>query len=291
VTCRTIQSRWLLAPRAQVREIVLGVLARAKSEHPVELIAFSFLSSHYHLLIWVEDASGMAAFVGYLNANLAKEIGRLADWKERVWGRRYQSIVVSEEEAEQVARLEYVLANSVKEHLVDQACDWPGAHAAEALLTGTPLEGVWYDRTQEYRYRLRGKEPQRDQFATTYALTLERLPCWRHLSEEEYRERIAEILMRVEEKARAERAERGIEPLGPAAVRAVHPHTRPNRTKKSPAPLFHAASKRAYLELREAYGRFLAAFRDASEKLRSGDRMAVFPEGSFPPALPFVRSS
>jgi len=37
--------------------------------------------------------------------------------------------------------------------------------------------------------------------------------------------------------------------------------------------------------LYEAYAWFVAAFRDASEKLRAGDRAARFPPGSFPPAL------
>ena len=100
---------------------------------------------------------------------------------------------------------------------------------------------------------------------------------------------MAELLAGVEAKARAEREEKGLEPLGVEAIRRQHPHTRPNRTKKSPAPLFHAASKKAYLELREAYSRFVAAFRDAAEKLRAGDRLVAFPTGSFPPALPFVR--
>jgi len=31
-----------------------------------------------------------------------------------------------------------------------------------------------------------------------------------------------------------------------------------------------------------------AAYREASERLRPGDRLAVFPEGTFPPHLPFV---
>jgi len=88
---------------------------------------------------------------------------------------------------------------------------------------------------------------------------------------------MAELLAGVEAKARAEREQRGREPLGIEAIRRQHPHTRPNRTKKSPAPLFHAASKKAYLELREAYSRFVAAFRDAAEKLRAGDRLVVFP--------------
>jgi hypothetical protein len=36
------------------------------------------------------------------------------------------------------------------------------------------------------------------------------------------------------------------------------------------------------------YSCFVAAFRDAAEKLRLGDRTASFPAGSFPPALPFA---
>jgi hypothetical protein len=38
------------------------------------------------------------------------------------------------------------------------------------------------------------------------------------------------------------------------------------------------------------YGLFLAAFRDAAEQLKAGDRSARFPTGSFPPGLPFVRA-
>jgi hypothetical protein len=39
---------------------------------------------------------------------------------------------------------------------------------------------------------------------------------------------------------------------------------------------------------RGLYGEFVAAYRKAAEKLQAGDRRAVFPLGSFPPALPFV---
>jgi hypothetical protein len=43
-----------------------------------------------------------------------------------------------------------------------------------------------------------------------------------------------------------------------------------------------------WLELYEGYAWFVAAFRQAAEKLKAGDRSAAFPTGSFPPALPFV---
>jgi hypothetical protein len=38
------------------------------------------------------------------------------------------------------------------------------------------------------------------------------------------------------------------------------------------------------------YAIFVAAFREAAEQLKAGDRSAKFPEGSFPPGLPFVKA-
>ena len=38
----------------------------------------------------------------------------------------------------------------------------------------------------------------------------------------------------------------------------------------------------------ETYAWFVACFREAAAKLRAGDRLVRFPEGSFPPGLPFV---
>ena len=64
------------------------------------------------------------------------------------------------------------------------------------------------------------------------------------------------------------------------AVLRRHPHSQPLRSKNSPAPAFHSAAEPARLALRAAYRLFLAAYRSASERLRVGDRTAIFPEGS-----------
>jgi hypothetical protein len=226
-------------------------------------------------------------------ANLAQEAGRLHDWREKIWGRRYQGIVVSDEEAAQVARLRYVISNGVKENLVPRARDWPGVHCAHALLSGEPLRGYWFDRTKESAARCRGEKLHRYSFATEEILTLDKLPCWRHVSDTEYRRRIAELLADIEEEAAALRRQCNIQL--PSAARCAktierqHPHNRPAKPSKSAAPHFHAATKAARRELQEAYAWFVVAFREAAEKLRAGDRNAAFPEGSFPPGLPFVR--
>ncbi|HEX3126003.1 MAG TPA: hypothetical protein VH394_01615 [Thermoanaerobaculia bacterium] len=92
----------------------------------------------------------------------------------------------------------------------------------------------------------------------------------------------------IETSMASELARSGREPLGVAGVLRQDPESRPVRSKRSPAPLFHAATKAVRKAFREAFATFVAAFREAAERLKTGDRQARFPLGSFPPGLPFV---
>jgi putative transposase len=289
VTCRALHGRLLFRPSPLMNQIIIGTLARAKQRHDkVQVCFFVGLSNHMHILLWVEDARGLAQFMRYFQSKLAREVGRLTGWKEKIFGRRYQAIVISDEEAAQVARLRYGLAHGAKEDLVEGPLDWPGVHAVRALLGGEILEGLWFDRTQEYLARRRGEKFDLLQYATREVLELDPLPCWKHLTEEQRRSRVAALVEGIESETAARRKRTGAKPLGVAAVLAQNPLQRPKKTKKSPAPAFHAASKAVRLELRDAYVWFVAAYRAAAKKLRAGVRDVVFPAGSFPPPLPFV---
>ena len=160
--------------------------------------------------------------------------------------------------------------------------EWPGVHCAIPLLTGAPVEGTWYDRTLEYNAFLRGKEIEPGASASRETVHLSPLPCWEHLADEEYRARIADLVREINESGAAARAESQIPPLGPAGVRAQNPETRPKKIKKSPAPFCHALRKAVRKALWEAYGYFVAAYREAAEKLRAGDRSVEFPAGKLP---------
>ena len=230
-------------------------------------------------------------FMQYCNSNLAREVDRLVDWPNGIWSRRYQAILISEEEEAQAGRLKYLLAHGVKELLVGRVTDWPGVHSAQAILEGNPLKGLWFSRTQEYAARNRGEDFGRLKYATEEELVLSPLPCWADRTPEEYRQLVAGLMEEIEAEARAEREARGIEPLGVEAILRQRPHTRPNQTKKSPAPLFHVVAKEVREILWLAYSMFVAAFREAAEKLKTVELSAVrFPVGSFPPGLPFVRA-
>ena len=287
VTCRTIHSRFLLRPSPELNDIVVGVLARAQRIYPIRLCAFAFPSNHFHLTLDVDDARQLSNFMRYLNSNLARELGRRVGWRDKVWARRYQAIVISNEAAAQIERLKYVLAHGVKEGLVEKVAQWPGVHCVHALMMEETLEGYWFDRSQEYAARIRGEDFDRMRYATPEVLTLSPLPCWKHLPVETRKRLVADLVSEIEAEAATRRQQTGSQVLGVSAVRGQHPLDRPKRSKKSPAPLFHAASKAVRQELYAAYGWFVAAYRDASEKLRGGTRTVAFPLGSFPPALPF----
>lgn len=194
VTCRTIHGRFLLCPGAELNEIVVRILGACSADMggrglrlcvPVQPLSPSAVG---------EGRQQLGGFMNLFNSKLAREVGRLTGWKEKIWSRRYQAIVVSSEEAAQVERLRYVLSNSCKEGLVERPGDWPGAHAVDALLKGTSLEGTWFDRTQECSARRRGEDFDRLKFTTSETVTLIPLPCWEGLSPEAWRARIADLV-------------------------------------------------------------------------------------------------
>jgi len=172
--------------------------------------------------------------------------------------------------------------------LVERLLDWPGVHAVRALLDGEELKGLWHDRTQEYIGRRKRKAFDESKYVMDETLKLEPLPCWKHLDPVKRRELIANLVKEIEEEAAAARKRDGVQVAGMDAVLAHHPHDRPEKLKKGPAPLFHAATAEMRKFLWTLYAEFVGRFRDAAEKLRAGDREAAFPRGCFPPALPFV---
>ncbi len=288
ITCRTLQGLYLFRPGPEFNDVFLGVLGKARRDCEVDLCAVSVMSSHFHLLAVVDDVKQAADFMRNLKSKLALETNRLTGWRGTVFDRRYEMAVVTDEEAAQVEVFKYILAQGVKEQLVERIQDWPGVHSFGALLEGTPMTGHWFDRSQEHAARVRGEEYSRFEYATTETVILSKIPCWAHLTDETYRHRVASLGEAIEAEAAVVREETGTRVLGVAAILARDPLYRPKKLARSPAPRVHAATRAARKAFYEAYSWFVGAFRDAAEKLRRGDRAAPFPAGSFPPALPFV---
>ncbi|MDH3254917.1 MAG: transposase [Acidobacteriota bacterium] len=288
LTSRTLHGRFLLRPGRQLNQILAGILGRAQRRYDVDIYIGAFLSNHFHLLARFETPHQLSGFMQYFKANLAKEAGRLYGWREKLWGRRYRPIQVSDEEAALVGRLRYILSQACKEGLVLSPLDWPGVNCARALTEGRDLTGLWYDRTKQFYARRQGEAAKESDFATRERVVLQQLPCWSHLSPEHYRSALADLIQEIEDETRRTHEEAGTQPLGASAILRQDPHQRPPRSSRSPAPRFHAATRKVRRSLANTYALVHAAYQRASLKLRRGLGPVEFPPGCFPPRLPIL---
>jgi REP element-mobilizing transposase RayT len=267
--------------------LIVGVLGRAQYLLGVRVFAVAVLSNHLHALLGVDHADQLATFMQYALGNIAKELGRHHRWKGPFWARRYRSIVVADD-ASQVARLRYVLSQGIKEQLIARAEQWPGVSSFLTLTRGTPMRGSWHGRTEEEQ----SKENRRSRMKAekVYELKHTRLPALGHQTEDDHKAYVETIVRAEEDEALAERS-RGASKrsvLGPARILAQDPHSAPEESSHGPAPLVHAASASLRASFRDAYRAFVNAFKTAAECLRA-NLPAHFPDGSFPPASPFIK--
>ena len=293
VTSRVIGARAMLVPSpdpTRFNEIVVGVMGRALDVSPLELCSAVWMANHMHLLCVVHDQQQLSRFMHHLACNISKEIGgRLRNWRGAFWERRYDGIVVSGEPEAQWRRLKYHLSHGVKEGLVESPMRWPGVHAAKYLVYGEPMEGYWFNRSKEWSARHRGLDVGHYDFATRYRVGFAPLPAFKHLTPEQYQDKLAELIREIEAEGEEQRA--GDEVAGLEKILNQNPYEPPTRrTKRSTKPLFHVASKEARLDLQAELKVFLAQYWEASAALRSGNLKAAdwFPEGCYPPALAFV---
>ena len=287
VTTKTIHGMYLLPPTRQFQRVVVGALVRAQELYPVAIHAFAGLPSHIHLLVTPTDGEELADFMRHFNGNLAREVCHMIPWSDRIWGHRYHAIEITAEQEVLESRLDYVLSHGVKEGLVERVADWEGLHCAQALIDGTPLHGVWYDRTTKYMADRLNQEIERDAWVHDCLLELSPLPCWVDRSPTERRKLVTAMVEELETKIGVSRNR----PVKGMAIVQRQAHTGFSATsEKSPPPAVHAGSRRVRKIYEQARREFENAYTEASIELRVFGKYDVeFPRWSFRPSLPFVR--
>ena len=111
------------------------------------------------------------------------------------------------------------------------------------------------------------------------------------LEADEARARFAEVVRRVEDDTRAQHREDGTRPARPDKIRRLHPHAAPQKSSWSPQPIVIARTPKRRRALWKAVAEVVAAYWEAAERLANGERDVRFPEGMFPPGLPYVPTS
>lgn len=289
ITSRLNHGQFLFKPSRRFNRIFKGILGRAQKKTGMNICAYVVMSSHFHILLQPGTAERLADFMEYLNGNLSKEVGRLYGIKGPKYERRYTDIPVSDEAIVQIDRLRYILSNSTKEGLVASPLKWPGVHCARAIVFGKNDTGIWFNRTKSGIAKNQHRKPKKKDVETEYEIRLSPLPCWARFSKEEYRCRVLGLIREIEVDALAMHRDKGTQPLGKKAIVAMDPMYKPDKVSYSEAPPIHVRSKEMRKLYFEAHHTFLTAYRKAAESLKAGSENVQFPEGCYPPGLPYVR--
>ncbi len=291
LSSRAVNSWALLRPSEELNDVTVGVLGRSLEISPLEVIALCVASTHYHMLVVVHDQQQLSRFMQHFQGNMSREVGRLIGWRGPLWSRRYDGIVVSDEPKVQWGRLRYLVKHGVKENLVESPLEWPGVHAARALVEGNPLEGHWYDRTREAVAKRRGEDFEEHDFATKYLVDFSPLPAFRQLTPEEYREKVTALIRNIENDGARDRDGRPV--LGVKKILSQDRFQAPSKAKaakNSPRPRFIVKSPDLRDELWYEFRVFRLKYGEAARSLLSGAMNAAwdFPKGSYPPAPRFA---
>ena len=254
---------------------MLDVLGRSAALFAVQIHAFIWLSNHMHLLASFLDGLNMRGFMTHLNRNTATAAKAITGWTGDVW-ERYQPTPVLDNAAS-VGRLQYILANGVKEGLVEHPLDWPGPTSAHALVSGEPIKTSWVVQPK------RGPKS----LSTTvehYDLELTPLPMWARVSREVRSSQIRAIMDDVADDARTKRGGRPV--LGVPALRSLDPFE-PTPLDETRPPLAHCSDP----EVLDAYEletkRVWSEHKKAGAAQRKRREPAAYPPNSFPAAIPF----
>jgi hypothetical protein len=136
--------------------------------------------------------------------------------------------------------------------------------------------------------RRRGERFAKRKYATEEKVVLSPLPCWEDDGEKEVRARVRKMVKKITEKAAVERQEKRVRVLGIKAIKEVHPHTRPEKVKRSPAPDFHAEDPDTLRDLRKEYRDFCEKYSKKSKAVRGHQHNEWgFPGGCYPSPPPY----
>lgn len=289
VVVKCVGDEMLLRPDAQTCIVIALALAAATGRFSaVRLLAFCFVSNHFHLVLRVdtdEDAMNVSAFMKALDEVIAMRLNDLRGRRGHFFAGK-PSITPILDEAHVLAKMLYAHAQPVHHGLVARVEQWLGLSSFRAVVEGkSSVELAIFD---EKKWREAGaRKAEREAFTTTVSIPLARPIAWDRLSTPNVRAARRAHEASVREREREKEAERKSEgltaPPKGAHYETIDPFSRPVKpSKRTPKPVAHGDAE-AVAKYREAYCLVRAAHRRASAQFRRTGVLCPFPAGTFPP--------
>jgi len=272
ITRRCSERRFFLRPDSATNNAFIYCLALAVQRSKVEVTFSTAQSNHHHTGLHDPDGN-FPIFTEHFHGLLARcqnaHLGRF----ENFWSSEPTSVVQLAEPADVLDKMVYAYANPVVADLVDTAKEWPGASTLQATLTGVEITAT----RPAHFFREEGKMPK------TVTLTIHRPKAFEDLSQNEWAEKVGDLVKAKETEARQLRQSKGKTVMGVKRILAQNPFARP----KSHAPHFKlsprlaAKSKWARTEGLLRNRGFQQKYRAAIERHLAGVVNVLFPFGTY----------
>jgi hypothetical protein len=277
-----------ITPIPSVINIIGASIGRALQKHQIRLNWFEVNVDHEHPGFTPSDDAQRADvphFFRDVHSLIAREINRLLDREDHVYGERYRAEpCLDDESAEQ--KLVYAMINAVKDGQVERVSESPFFSTFRHLAHGDPLTFWYIDRTAWWKKGgpIRGNRPKDHMKWVTFELAP--LPGWESMTMHQRQTRFRHLVREAEEIAAQERQAEGRTVVGVPALRRLDPRDRPRNPKRSGLqPLCHASDNATRKAYERDWREFLKAYRTASIAYRAGAFAVEFPDGSFRPPL------
>ena len=272
VSRRCTRREYLLRPDPRTEQIYLYCVGEAAARYGVTLHGWIALSNHHHLVVR-DNHGNLPEFLAHLHKLLAKAMNAYRGRWENLFAAEQCSVVYLVEDGDRFDKLVYLLCNAVSDHLVERVAEWPGACSLAQHLSGLPKT---VQRPTGY-FRKDGPMPEH------VTLRAERLDGFEHLSDEAWCAKIRDAVREEEQRARAERAKRGMHVLGAKRIRRASITDRPSTLERRRVlrPCVACRNKDVRVAELVALKTFRAEHRAARLRLAAGERDVVFPFGTY----------
>jgi REP element-mobilizing transposase RayT len=124
VTNRCFQAQFVLRPDPETNRLILLWLQRAARIYDVQVIAYCFMSNHFHIIVRLKKPN-LSAFMAYFQRNLARALNLHRKRYDSVFPKRFHSLPILDHGG-LLKEIAYVLLNPVKASQVAHPDQWPG---------------------------------------------------------------------------------------------------------------------------------------------------------------------
>jgi REP element-mobilizing transposase RayT len=275
--------------RGSVKEVILGILARAQSKHPMNICGFMFMGNHYHMIL-AGKAHQLSPFMNFVDGEIAKAFRRFTGrYKGKFWEKPFREQKLATP-MDVVRKMAYLYANPTRSGLVSHPKEYPGIHSfgidgeiPARWIRPSKLKRL-FPNYSAYTERINYLHIRRN-YDTVYSLKI--TPnAWVDFFDDEVPQGLIDELLKEELKTNHKSF------MGARRLKEQSLTKEWTPKKKSRTPFVICQDNQLRVQLIQSYRHFVSQCREAWLQFKQGITNVQFPRGCFiPPKLSRTKAS